>query len=134
MYKKIFALALAINCVASQCEDNKKPAEVTEEQVALAQVEAAKQELHDMSSHTTTAYMGATISVLGVVASLATLYIGKANPELQNYALGTCATAVGGGLFVAWTAENGRGNPQERTRLITIIENAQKSTKNYRSI
>ncbi len=117
MYKKIFALTLAAACMNTQCKNT---------EITVAQVKAAQKTLQAMNNRTSRAHMGSIIAGLGLAGSLATLCLGSTyNPDLQNYVLGTCAVAVTGGLFVAWTGENEQGDPRERAKLIGIIEQAQ---------
>jgi len=120
MYKKFFAIVLAITFINSQCIEDK--------QVKLARVEAAKVALNGMNNHTSRASMGTHLATGGVVGSIATLWLGTGNPG-QKYVLGICALAVGGGLFIALAGENEQGDPQERAKLIKVIENAQETSQ-----
>jgi hypothetical protein len=117
MYKKFLAFILVATFINSQCLEDKH--------VKLARVEAARQALNGMNNRQSRASMGTYLAASGVTGSIATLWLGAGNPELQNYVLGTCAMAVAGGLFITLTGENEQGDPVEKAKLIKIIENAQ---------
>jgi hypothetical protein len=125
MSKKIFALILVINCMNAHCKQNI----TTSETIAVAQIKAAGEALQRMDQRTSRAYMGGTIAGIGAAGFVMTLLLNG-----NTLMLGACGTATVTGSIVALTSQN--GDPQERARLITIIENAGNSepTNNKNSI
>lgn len=114
MHKKISTLILAIACVSTQCR------EIASEQIKIAQIKAAARVLQNPDKHFSRASMGIAIVGLGLGGSLAAVALNKNNLVFHA----TCASAVMAGSYILWTGENEQGNPQERERLILIIENA----------
>jgi hypothetical protein len=115
MHKKIFALILAVNCMNNQCRD------ISSEQVKLAQIKAAEQALQNLNNRTSRAYMGTAITTFGLAGTLGIMACGKSD---ELFVVGVCGVTVAGGLLITFLGENEQGNPQERARLIAIIENA----------
>ena len=104
---------VTVTCMSIQCRD------VLSDNIRSAQIKAAQEALQDMNNRTSRAFMGATVATLGLVGALGTVTLAKD----EYHVLGICETAILGGLWVMLMGESERGDPQERARLIAIIEN-----------
>jgi hypothetical protein len=134
MYKKFLVLVLAVHCVNTYAENSEKSVSGSEE-VAIAQIQAAQKALESMDKRWTPYQLAIATSITGVIGGIVAGYIDIKDPNTRNTVLTLCGTAAaaGTGLGILFCSDR-PGSPEERMKLINIIENPQKPIKGYRSI